>query len=191
MALGRSTHDPHEAIGYYKKAIELSPFHAPAHWELSQRYFMIGEYHLWAQLNEWRFEVFPELKKVHQQFIIPKWWRGERNIRLNLASEQGIGDLFWYSRYIAQNGEVWKHPGHDLSFGVDWYFRIGERAPLKIAVSHQGNASSYYYTSRKRQKMTDDTFVLTALRGEGLSLVAESDIDAMIRLYSSSSEDVK
>lgn len=100
LTLGRATHDPHEAIEWYKKGLEKSPFCAGIHWELGCRYLLLGEYQKAFEKMECRWDSFEQLKRVYQQYLIAKTWYGKRGVRLNVVSSEGIGDCFFYARWL-------------------------------------------------------------------------------------------
>lgn len=91
-----------EAKEYYKKTIELDPNCAPAHYNLSTVYLVHGEYEEGWKEYEWRWETYPQFKRIYERFNDFPKWDGIQSLegkRILLYSEQGMGDSIQFIRF--------------------------------------------------------------------------------------------
>lgn len=92
-----------EAVACYKKAIELKPDFAAAHYNLSTVYLTLGDLKLGWEEYEWRWESYPEFKKIYTRFPDEKRWDGKvdpAGKRFFLYAEQGMGDTIQFARFV-------------------------------------------------------------------------------------------
>lgn len=93
-----------EAIRHYKKAIEINPEFASAHWNLSLINLLLENYKEGWDGYEWRFKYTPVFEKYKQRFK-SKDWNGEEAIgeqTIMVYNEQGVGDTIQFVRFLPQ-----------------------------------------------------------------------------------------
>lgn len=88
-----------EAIKMYRAALALAPENPMYHFNLGAELLRIGEYEEGWEKYEYRMANFPDIQQNHDRFKAPKW-DGSRVKTLAVYSEQGIGDLINFGRYL-------------------------------------------------------------------------------------------
>ena len=93
--------DLESAISSYKKAIQLNSSFAEAHWNLSLVQLLTGDYDSGWDSYQWRTKK-KDPKLPHCKPQTNEWDGGEleKNEKLLIISEQGLGDTIQYMRYI-------------------------------------------------------------------------------------------
>jgi len=92
-----------EALASYDKALALKPDYAEAYWNKSLLLILMGQYLEGWKLYEWRLQN-DSTKNNYYTFPKPSW-RGQESIRnkkLLVHSEQGLGDVIQFCRYLPQ-----------------------------------------------------------------------------------------
>lgn len=90
-----------KAIKHYEFAISLKDNYFQAKWNLSLLLLLTGNF-----IQGWKFYesriFYQETKKVHDQFIPEKKWRGHdiKGKNLLIYGEQGFGDMIQFIRFI-------------------------------------------------------------------------------------------
>ena len=89
-----------EGIVSYKRAISIDPNKINYYWNLSNVYLQVGNYKLGLKLYEYRHLLKQEFHYI-KNIPLPLW-NGEirENLRLLIVSEQGLGDIFHFCRYV-------------------------------------------------------------------------------------------
>jgi hypothetical protein len=91
-----------DAVASYRRAIELAPNYALAHWNLSLALLSLGHYEDgFAEMKwRWRWSGFPAQAR---DFAQPNWQKDEdiSGKRILLHAEQGLGDTIHFIRYGA------------------------------------------------------------------------------------------
>jgi hypothetical protein len=100
MAAAHSDRGEREAmLAHYRRAVDVDPNHAGAHWNLAWELLKEGRLLEGWQHYEWRWrwEGFPERERP---FATPRW-EGENldGARILLHGEQGFGDCIQFARY--------------------------------------------------------------------------------------------
>ncbi|MEI6242206.1 MAG: tetratricopeptide repeat-containing glycosyltransferase family protein [Chlamydiota bacterium] len=88
-----------KALSYFEKALDIDPSFVKAHIDKGFTNLLIENWEPgWADW-EWRFKEF---KKLFCKIDPFPYWKNEslENKRLLIASEQGLGDIIQFSRYI-------------------------------------------------------------------------------------------
>ena len=90
-----------KAIEYYKKAIEINKNHIDAHYNLGHILLLCSNFEKGFEEYEWRIKQ-PLKHYKGSGLLTSKEWNGEdlRNKKILILSEQGIGDIIQFSRYI-------------------------------------------------------------------------------------------
>ena len=102
-----------DAILSFKSAIKLQPNFIEAFINLSLTYLLSNDYQLGWKFYDWRLET-KDKKENFSKLQIPKW-QGENlenGDKLLIISEQGLGDVMHFMRYIP----YLKEKGIDISF---------------------------------------------------------------------------
>lgn len=90
-------HRVREAIGCYRKAIELNPLHPILHWNFAIASLLAGDFQTGWNEYEWRWQVKHKPKPKLAQ---PEWDGSPLNGRtVLLYAEQGFGDTLMFARY--------------------------------------------------------------------------------------------
>lgn len=92
-----------EAIKHYERAIELDPNLAGAHYNLATVYLNLGDLTRGWKEYEWRWESYPEFKRIYTRFSDEKRWDGKADITgksFFLYAEQGMGDTIQFARFV-------------------------------------------------------------------------------------------
>jgi Tfp pilus assembly protein PilF len=99
-------HQHDQAIAAYRRAIEVWPDYADAHWNLASELLITGDYAQGWEEHEWWRQV-PSIAPT-QSFTEPEWDGGDLNGKtILLHIEQGFGDSIQFIRYlplVAQRG---------------------------------------------------------------------------------------
>ena len=90
------------AIASFERAIEISPGHVGAHFNLALAHLMQGDYGRGWPEYEWRTRAPDYADYANHPFGIPRW-KGEalQGKRLLVHAEQGFGDTIQFSRFLA------------------------------------------------------------------------------------------
>lgn len=94
--------DINKAIDCFNQCIKLDQnFHA-AHVDLAYSYFLLGDYSRGWIHYEHRLNHYTPVKYFEKRYDFSKLWDGSnvKNKRLVIWSEQGLGDLIHFSRWI-------------------------------------------------------------------------------------------
>ncbi|MBI9072784.1 MAG: tetratricopeptide repeat protein [Melioribacteraceae bacterium] len=87
-----------EALTCYEKAISLNPDNVEAHWNRAILLLLTGNYNEGWEEYEWRLK---KAEFARSDFVNEKWNGEDLNgKRIIVYSEQGIGDLFQFIRYL-------------------------------------------------------------------------------------------
>ena len=90
-----------KAIEYYEKAIEINKNHIDAHYNLGHILLLCSNFEKGFEEYEWRLKQ--PLKHYNDlRLLTSKEWNGEdlKNKKILIVSEQGIGDIIQFSRYL-------------------------------------------------------------------------------------------
>lgn len=90
-----------EAMACYDRAIALKPDYADANWNKALLLLVKGEYRAGWEMFEWRLKR-EQTRAMYPEYPAPTW-RGQRDIagrRLLVHSEQGLGDVIHFCRYL-------------------------------------------------------------------------------------------
>ena len=89
------------AIYWFQKALHIKPDYAEAHFNLATAYLLTGEFQEGWKAYEWRFKR-REWKRTYPYRYNKPLWSGEDFVgkRLFVHSEQGIGDILQFGRYL-------------------------------------------------------------------------------------------
>ena len=89
-----------KAISSYEKAIQIQPNHADAHYNLGMLLFSMSDFKNGLIQYEWRKKLPQNINNYKN--IKGLEWQGENlnNKTILILSEQGIGDIIQFSRYI-------------------------------------------------------------------------------------------
>ena len=89
-----------KAISSYEKAIQINPNYADAHYNLGMLLFSMSDFKNGLIQYEWRKKLPQNINKYKN--IKGLEWQGENlnNKTILILSEQGIGDIIQFSRYI-------------------------------------------------------------------------------------------
>ena len=103
-SLGFALHDLgrfDEAIAAYERAIELKPDFAEPRWNMALTELLLGHHAKGWELFEWRWKT-PDIAPLERKFAPPPW-RGEdlAGRTIFVHSEQGLGDVIQFSRFVA------------------------------------------------------------------------------------------
>ena len=90
--------DPDAAIECYKKAVKISPNNAEAQHNLSLELLKIHKFQQGFKLQEWRWKANQMIGKPLET-LQPRW-NGEKNKRVFIWREQGIGDEIMFASLI-------------------------------------------------------------------------------------------
>jgi Tfp pilus assembly protein PilF len=101
--IGNTLHDqgkPEEAIEAYNKAISIKPDYAEAHHNLSLALLATKDFDQGFIQSEWRWKT----KRQDGTFLksTKPMWNGEKNQRVLVWNEQGIGDEIMFSSIIPE-----------------------------------------------------------------------------------------
>ena len=91
------------ALASYDRALSIKPDYAEAHWNKSLLLLLTGKFLEGWSLYEWRFKRIGR-KKDYRTFPQPPWL-GQADLqgkRLLIQSEQGLGDVVQFCRYLPQ-----------------------------------------------------------------------------------------
>ena len=102
--LGNALHKQgryNEAIFNFNTAISIHPFYAKAYWNKGHSLLLTGDFEQGWKLNEWRWQAnnLPKYGKAVSKPV----WLGEYSVKgktVLVHSEQGLGDIIQFSRYI-------------------------------------------------------------------------------------------
>lgn len=89
-----------EAIDSYNIAIAINPDYIEAHWNKSLLMILMGKYLESWEIYEWRIK---KADRTKSRYFDKPSWRGAEDItgkKILIYSEQGLGDVIWFSRYI-------------------------------------------------------------------------------------------
>ncbi len=92
-----------EAIKHYERAIEIDPNLAGAHYNLATIYLNLGDLERGWKEYEWRWESYPEFKRIYTRLPSEKRWDGKADIigkKFFLYAEQGMGDTIQFARFV-------------------------------------------------------------------------------------------
>lgn len=92
-----------EARAEYERAIELAPDFPGAHYNYSNLLLLHGEQERGWKEYEWRWDTYPQFKKLRERFDDSKAWDGTQEVagkRLIVYAEQGIGDTIQFCRFL-------------------------------------------------------------------------------------------
>jgi tetratricopeptide (TPR) repeat protein len=97
--------DLEQALCIYRAAVAIRPDYPSAHWNIGLIHLMQGDYERGWPQYEWRLKLKPPFRS---EFLESRWDGSELNgRRILLYSEQAIGDIFQFFRYVpmvAQRG---------------------------------------------------------------------------------------
>src|SRR5262249_52711066 len=89
-----------EALASYDKALALKPDYAEAHWNEALLRLLTGDFSRGWGKYEWRWET-KEFPSKRPDVNAPPWQGEElRGRRLLVFSEQGLGDVIQFVRYL-------------------------------------------------------------------------------------------
>jgi hypothetical protein len=99
--VARERGDVPAAVACYRRAIDLRPDFADAHWNLSQGLLALGLFAEGWHEYEWRWKR-PAFTSPRRDFPIPLWDGGAmRGRTLLVHAEQGMGDAIQFVRYCS------------------------------------------------------------------------------------------
>jgi tetratricopeptide (TPR) repeat protein len=92
-----------QAVQMYRRAIELKPDWAEAHFNLGLVHLLLGNFEEGWPEFEWRLRQFPPESGYPNRHGLPLW-RGESLAKKTILvyDEQGFGDVFLFMRYLRQ-----------------------------------------------------------------------------------------
>lgn len=90
-----------EALGFYKKCLELAPDNPVVHLNAAINYLILGNYEEGWKEYEWRFKAHAATGKFKERYLKPDW-NGEniKNKKILVYNEQGMGDAIFYCRFL-------------------------------------------------------------------------------------------
>lgn len=91
-----------EAIKYYQRALEISPYHAAIRVNLAITLLKAGLFQEGWTEYEWRWRLPDSSSEEARKLSAPRW-EGQREpgLRVLLCHEQGLGDTIQFARYVA------------------------------------------------------------------------------------------
>jgi tetratricopeptide (TPR) repeat protein len=99
-----------KAIHFFDKSISLSGGYNDAYWNKSLILLTLGDLKNGFKLYERRIKMNHKFKKYSKTFLQP-YWDGSASLadkKLLVVSEQGVGDIIQFSRYIPEIGKIAK-----------------------------------------------------------------------------------
>ena len=89
-----------EALADYDKAISLKPDYAEPYFNKSLQKLLLGDFASGWDLHDWRWKT--EQHKGKKLDSSKPMWNGERDVRVFLWAEQGIGDEIMFASLIPE-----------------------------------------------------------------------------------------
>jgi tetratricopeptide (TPR) repeat protein len=100
---------PEKSLEYYERAISMAPDNHMCRFNYGCELLKYGNHEKGWKEYEHRLDAFEDLRKIEQRFRDSPRWDGTKANSLLIYSEQGIGDLIQYIRYLP---EVKKRVSH-------------------------------------------------------------------------------
>jgi tetratricopeptide (TPR) repeat protein len=92
-----------EAAFHYQRTLAAEPDNASAHYNLASLYLNQGNLVDGWPEYEWRWETYPQFKRIYTRFPLEKRWDGKDDPagkKFFLYAEQGMGDTIQFCRFV-------------------------------------------------------------------------------------------
>jgi tetratricopeptide (TPR) repeat protein len=124
------------AIDFYEQAIRIEPNRPIFHFNYGCELLKDGQFDKGWKEYEYRLDAFEDIKKITRRFTNVPRWDGNKIDRLLIYSEQGIGDLINFMRFIPQ---VKKKCNHITLEAQEAMKGLLENAPGIDTISYRGD----------------------------------------------------
>lgn len=92
---------PSKAMEHLEVALTVDPNHAQAHWNRSLCYLENGDYEKGWPEYDWGVRAKVRLERNYSKDALP-FWNGEKNARIVVYGEQGIGDEILFASLLPE-----------------------------------------------------------------------------------------